>query len=222
MQSNTVNTFLIRLDTDRSKYLELHSYEIDRISDVIARLISKNFRFDSLGVASKFDELMKLCAEYDEAKTKVSDEVVIPAATEKWGKYSNMAWVLNFSTCDITVTRNGNIYQKKYEDIAEASDETIETLKSAAIKNLAFVEVHDKIIQQYPTIDTDSYKEFIDAMEASDKLYVDTKNQVNAEYVQQYLDDNNLSADRCQWNLNYTTKKIDLYETVSSAAEAEA
>ena len=113
MQSITDKNFLIRIDTETSKYLEVHSYEIDRISDIIARMISKNFRFDSLGVSSEFDHLMQLCAEYDEAKSKVSDEIVIPKASEKWGKFSNVAWVLNFNTHDITVTFNGNAYQKK-------------------------------------------------------------------------------------------------------------
>lgn len=221
MQSITDKNFLIRIDTETSKYLEVHSYEIDRISDIIARMISKNFRFDSLGVSSEFDHLMQLCAEYDEAKSKVSDEIVIPKASEKWGKFSNVAWVLNFNTHDITVTFNGNAYQKKYENIAESDDATVETLKSSSIKNLAFIEVFDKLKQQYPTIDTDSYKEFTTAMEENNKLYEDTKNDINSTVINDYLAANDLSADRCQWNLNYTTKKIDLYETVSSAAETE-
>lgn len=221
MQSITDKNFLIRIDTETSKYLEVHSYEIDRISDIIARMISKNFRFDSLGVSSEFDHLMQLCAEYDEAKSKVSDEIVIPKASEKWGKFSNVAWVLNFNTHDITVTFNGNTYQKKYENIAESDDATVETLKSSSIKNLAFIEVFDKLKQQYPTIDTDSYKEFTTAMEENSKLYEDTKNDINSTVINDYLAANDLSADRCQWNLNYTTKKIDLYETVSSAAETE-
>lgn len=221
MQSNMNKSFLIRVDADTSKYLEVHNYEIDRISDIVARMISKNFRFDSAGVTDEFEKLMKLCAEYDEAKTKVSEGIVIPQATDKWGKFSNIAWSLNFSTCDITVTYNGNMYQKKYEDIAEASDETIETLKTEAIKNLAFIEVYDKITQQYPTIDTDSYSEFLKAMEACEKKYSDTKNELNNTTVMQYLSENNLSPDRCQWNLSYNTKKITLFETVNSAEEAE-
>ena len=119
------------------------------------------------------------------------------------------------------INTSNNAYQKKYENIAESDDATVETLKSSSIKNLAFIEVFDKLKQQYPTIDTDSYKEFTTAMEENSKLYEDTKNDINSTVINDYLAANDLSADRCQWNLNYTTKKIDLYETVSSAAETE-
>ena len=115
MSINVENkSFLIRINEQTSETLERQFYEIDRWSSIIARQLSKNQRFDSVGVSNEFETLKKLCADYDDAKDALSRDVVIPAATEKWGKFANVSWSLNFSTFDVTVTFNGIVFQQKY------------------------------------------------------------------------------------------------------------
>lgn len=214
--TNENKSFLIRINEQVSQDLERHFYEIDRWASVIARQLSKNQRFDSLGVSNEFETLKKLCAEYDDAKDKLSNDIVIPAATEKWGKFANLSWSLNFTTCDVTVTYNGTVFQQKYESIAEVPDDVSDALKKLSIEIAAYTEIYDKVISQYPTIDTDSYKEFVKLKDDSEREYDERKMKVDAEYVSQYLAENSLAPEKCQWSLHYSTKKIDLFESVSA------
>ena len=217
MSINVENkSFLIRINEQTSETLERQFYEIDRWSSIIARQLSKNQRFDSVGVSNEFETLKKLCADYDDAKDKLSNDVVIPAATEKWGKFANVSWSLNFSTFDVTVTFNGIVFQQKHENIVEVPEDINDALKEASINIAAYNEIYDKVISLYPTIDTDSYKEFVKIKDENEFEYEKRKANLDSVYVSPYLKTHSLAPEKCQWSLHYATRKVDLFETVSA------
>lgn len=213
-------SFLIRLDAETSRKLETESFEIERWSSIIARQISKNQRFDSTGVSGHFITLRDICSEYEDGKDNLSKNIVIPAATEKWGKYSNVAWSLNFSTLDITVTYNGKLFQKLYKNISSVPEDMVQSIKEKSIAKYAYDEVFDKLTELYPTTDNDSYSEFKAMRDENEMTLSALKKEVDAKYVTPYLAENSLDPARCIWNLTYDTGNIDLYENVSSEEEA--
>lgn len=214
-------SFLIRLDAETSRKLETESFEIERWSSIIARQISKNQRFDSTGVSGHFNTLKNLCSEYEDGKDNVSKNIVIPAATEKWGKYSNVAWSLNFSTLDITATYNGKVFQKLHRSISSVPDDMIQSIKEKSIAKYAYDEVFDKLTELYPTTSNDSYAEFISMRDENEVTLSALKKEVDAKYVTSYLVENSLDPAKCIWNLTYDTGNIDLYENVASEEEAD-
>lgn len=195
----------LSVDTERS------SYEIERTCDDIGFMINDNINFDNPRIQKLFDVLCDRVAKYETLKDRISNEVCIPAAIEKWGIDSSITWSLDFRTRNANVVYIGKDTRERHTDAIQVQDDELITItKNHSVATTAFQRLFSRMASAYPTLDNEAYAELEAAKEKCACEYEDIKRNIENKYVQVWADENLPAGSKYEWQLQFDTGFITI------------
>lgn len=204
--------FLIAVPNETSTDLERYADQIDRQTTVISRLIGKDTSFFHPPVQNIFSTLMQLCADYDTAKDKVSNEIVLPLAKERWGEKASVNWSIEFASQNMTVTFSG-FDERVTETIdVKPDDAFVAEQRKLSVMRTALADVYDRILQTNPTLDNQAFTELVAEIDRVETAYNNNIKFINSQYVKPWFDANRADASEKSrsWNLFFEDGHIEV------------
>lgn len=205
----TKDEFILRIDGELSKKLEVQSYEMDNRSRNIAFLLSKNVSFFSTKPQEHFEKLTENVIEFERLKDELSTTVAIPAAKEKWEGNPDISWNLSYQNAELTVSKVGigNKESKEIDFSDEISDDVINSMRELSVKSQVLGEVYAYVASSYPAINTEAYEEFEKHRDLIDKSFEDSKKALERDVITPRVSKEGITS-KFTWNLNFDTKKV--------------
>lgn len=221
--------YYIPFSHEESRLLEKADYKTRMAVMNVATVIANSVDFSSAIFEKFYNRLVKLEREYEELKSKVSSEIVLPFIDSIYGDNSNVSvnWVHTFKTPFIAVKYVYNIEDHSAEkdlfvgnypaaDIG-INDSTINDLENLSTLTQADKDVFAFIVRNYPDPDERQQAkidEFIDAKDERTFAYEELKNTVT-NLVNEFLAANEIgnANESLQWNLDFKTKVVSITRT---------
>ena len=206
---NNNDSFIIRIDPDKSKDLETMAYEIEQRCKNISYLLNKNVSFTNHLIKKQFDELTERIIRYEDLKNSLSDSTVIPESIKRLGENHSVYWDLDFNTLEITVTDNGLDLGTSIKSAFKIPQEISDKMRDLSIKEQALYEVYGYLVSSYPSINTDAYRNFETMKEHVSKEFSDMQKDLVVKYAIPFMNEKNITT-KFTWNLNFKTAEVDI------------
>lgn len=195
------------IDANISTAVENPHYRVDVAAMNLARILSRGDTIKSAAGMFQMKLLRQAITDYSRERGNLTREVVNPFKKEV-GIETDANWNLDFSTRTLTIYPVGKKIEVITDDIV-VDDAEVNVLEELDINANVYASIIDRLDGAYDESAEDAIAQFIFEQAENARTYERTKQDLQAKYVQPYLETCGIT-EKVTWSLDFTTKKITI------------